>query len=86
MVTVGTSFVPFFGRTTGDPDNRSSILAALARPAAAATGAATTVKSATDATVPKTAEFAQRVRANALRVLAGRRPPAARSDATKRQD
>ncbi len=72
MVTIGTSFVPFFGRSTGDPDNRSDILAALARPGAAGTG--TTVKFATDEAVPTTAEFTQRVRANARRVLAGRLP------------
>ncbi len=31
MTTIGTSFVPFFAQTTGDPNNRSDITAALAR-------------------------------------------------------
>ena len=31
MTTIGTSFVPFFAQTTGDPSNRSDITAALAR-------------------------------------------------------
>jgi len=75
MVTIGTSFVPFFGRTTPDPDNRSDIAAALVRPTTTTEAVAgVAVKSATTATVSMTEEFTQRVRENARRVLAGRRP------------
>ena len=76
MVTIGTSFVPFFGQTTGDPNNRSDITVALARASAAAVAPlreGAHVKSTTT-TVPMTAELALRVEANARRVLAERLP------------
>jgi len=76
MATIGTSFVPFFGQTTGDPNNRSDITAALARASAAAVAPlreGAHVKSTTT-TVPMTAELALRVEANARRVLAERLP------------
>ena len=34
LASVGTTFMPLFGRTTSDPDNRTNILLSLARPAA----------------------------------------------------
>ena len=74
MTTIGTSFVPFFAQTTGDPNNRSDITAVLARATTAVPlleGAP--VKSTTTA-VPMTAEFARRVEANVRRVLAERLP------------
>ena len=36
LASVGTTFLPFFGQTTGDPNNRTDIFAARARSAAAA--------------------------------------------------
>ena len=76
MTTIGTSFVPFFAQTTGDPSSRSDITAALARAttiAVAPLREGAPVKSTTT-TAPMTAEFAQRVDANARRVLADRLP------------
>ena len=76
MATIGTTFVPFFGQTTGNPNNRSDITAALARAASAAGAPLREVApvKATTATVPMTAELALRVEANVRRVLAERIP------------
>jgi hypothetical protein len=76
MTTIGASFVPFFAQTTGNPNNRSDITAALAR-ATAAAGAPLregVLVKATTATLALTAEHALRVEANARRVLAERLP------------
>jgi len=74
MTTIGTSFVPFFAQTTGTPNNRSDITAALARATTAVPLREGAPKKSTATAVPMTAEFAQRVEANARRVLADRLP------------
>ena len=62
LASVGTTFLPFFGQTTGDPSNRSDIVAALARASAAAlAGEAMTVKAAIAAPGPMTPDVAHRV-------------------------
>ena len=74
MTTIGMSFVPFFAQTTGTSNNRSDITAALARAMTAVPLRQGAPKKSTATAVPMTAEFAQRVEANARRVLADRLP------------
>ena len=74
LASVGTTFLPFFGQTTGDPSNRTDMFASLARASSAAALAreATTVRAAIVAPGAMTPDVAQRVDANARRVVAAR--------------
>ena len=74
LASVGTTFLPFFGQTTGDPDNRSDIFASLARAStvAAITREATPVKTAIATPRDLAPDVAQRIDANARHVIAAR--------------
>ncbi len=76
MVAIGTSFVPFHVRTTGNPDSRSDTFAALARTSGTVPQPGTgTIAKATAQVLPWSAEAASRAQANARRVVNGRLPP-----------
>jgi hypothetical protein len=73
LASVGTTFLPFFGQTTGDPNNRTDIFASLARAsAAAALAEATSIKAAVAPPLAMTPDMAQRIEAHARRVMADR--------------
>ena len=74
LATVGTTFLPFFGQTTGDVSNRSDIFASLARASATAalTGETSSVKTATAVPRAMTADIAQRIDGHARGVVAAR--------------
>ncbi len=76
LASVGTTFLPFFAQTTGGSVNRTDIFAQLARASTAtASGIATLVKVATDATAI-TPAFAVRIEQSLRQALAARQPPA----------
>ena len=75
LASAGTSFVPFFAQTTGDVGNRSDIFARLARANTATANAGVMVRSVEAPPWPVTTDSAQRIDANARRVLAQRIPP-----------
>jgi hypothetical protein len=74
LASVGTTFLPFFAQTTGDPDNRSDIFASLARASAPAalTGDTSSVKTAIAAPRAMTPDVTQRIDAHARAVVAAR--------------
>lgn len=73
LASVGTTFLPFFGQTTGDGNNRSDVLAALARATtAAALATATTVKAAIAPPIAMTPDVTQRIEANVRSIVAER--------------
>ena len=76
LATVGTTFVPFFGRTTGNVGNRSDIFAALQRSSttAATLTKAARVDTATALPLPMTPELKARLDAHARRAIAQRIP------------
>jgi hypothetical protein len=73
LATVGTSFVPLFGRTTPDANNRSDTIEGLARPLPE-TPAARRVATAVDPGLPISAEVAARIEAAARRAVTERLP------------
>ena len=83
LATLGTSFVPAFGVTTGSvTTNRADINAALLRPVPPATAAAATpVKTERAPSQPATADFLERVGRN-IRAALARRLPAPRGAGT----
>jgi hypothetical protein len=80
LASVGSTFLPLFGRTTSDPDNRTNILVSIARPSPETAAAQRVVVTGSDRGTRPTAAAAERIGLALRGTLRARQrnPPATR--------